>query len=172
MGTICAEAAMRGVNVIGSDSDKETIEKAQKNMSWLLSRYRLSSSIRLLHADATHIDEIIDKKTIDAIVTEPFLGSSRIGKDEQINRNKLQKIIKGLEKLYIGSLKCWTLILKSRGIVVIAFPEYAVNTGTYGVKKVIDRCETLGYTKVLGPIAYSRPQAKVKRLFFVFQKKI
>ena len=162
MGTICAEAAIRGVNAIGSDIDSISIEKAKKNMSWILSRYKLASSIRIFQADATHIDEYIDKNSIDTIVTEPHLGPPNV------DFREIQNIMKGLEKLYIGCFRCWRSILKNNGTVVIAFPSFVTAKTVYSMKKVIDTCETLGYTKLLGPMTYGRPQAVVRRNFYLF----
>jgi tRNA G10 N-methylase Trm11 len=168
MGTICAEAAIRGVNAIGCDIDKKAVEKAKKNMSWLLARYKLTSSIRIFEADATHIDEYVDKNSIDAIVTEPLLGPTRLGIEKIHNIREIQNIIKGLEKLYIGCFRSWINILKTNGTVVIALPSFTVDKTVYSVKKVVDTCEKLGYTKVLGPITYGRPQAVVQRNFYLF----
>lgn len=169
MGTICAEAAIRGVNAIGSDIDQKSIEKAKKNMSWLLSTYKLVSSVRMFAADATHIDEHVDKDSIDTIVTEPLLGPSRLGEGDIHDVREIQNIVKGLEKLYIGCFRCWIHILKNNGTVVIAFPSFTINKTVYSVKKVVDTCEKLGYTKVLGPITYGRPQAVVQRNFYLFR---
>ena len=80
----------------------------------------------------------------------------------------VKNIIKGLEKLYIGCLRDWHKVLKKGGVVVMALPVYNINGKTYFVKKVIDMCEMLGYTTLAGPIEYSRPQAVVKRNFFVW----
>ncbi len=107
---------------------------------------------------------MIDAGSIDAIVTEPFMG------DTKAKPAEVKNIVKGLEKLYIGCLRDWQRVLKDHGIVVIALPKYEINGKTYFVKKVIDMCENLGYTIVAGPIEYSRPQAVVKRAFYVFQK--
>ncbi|KKQ99928.1 MAG: methlyase protein [Microgenomates group bacterium GW2011_GWC1_39_12] len=169
MGTICAEAALRGVNAIGSDIDSTSVEKAKKNMSWILSRYKLASSIRIFQADATHIDEYIDSNSIDTIVTEPLLGPTKLGAEHIHDVREIQNIMKGLEKLYIGCFRSWTNILKYNGVVVIAFPSFEVGKTVYSVKKVVDTCETLGYTKLLGPIIYGRPQAVVRRNFYLFK---
>jgi len=170
MGTICAEAALRGVNAIGSDIDKSSVEKAKKNMSWILSQYKLSSSVRIFQADATHIDEHIDEGTIDVIVTEPLLGPTRLGEESTHDVREIQNIVKGLEKLYIGCFRSWNHILKKDGVIVIALPSFITSKTIYSVKKVIDTCEMLGYTKVLGPITYGRPQAVVQRNFYLFKR--
>jgi predicted SAM-dependent methyltransferase len=67
-------------------------------------------------------------------------------------------------------LKEWGLVLKSGGIVVIAIPSFSVGGRVYSVKKAVDTCENLGYTKHLGPVTYGRPHAIVQRNFFVLQK--
>ncbi len=183
MGTILGEAMLTGWNVIGSDQSEEVVEKARKNIEWL-TRLFLSSRppsrdpvveengfrvkpgmTKLFVSDATHVSEHIAAESVDAIVTEPFLGSS------DAKTENIKNVIKGLEKLYIGCLKDWCKILKPYGKVVIALPEYAVNERLFFVKSVIDRCENLGYTVTLGPLTYSRPQAVVRRKFFVLQKK-
>jgi len=173
MGTILAEALVMGWNVVGSDRDEVAVEKARANLRWLTQKpdavpgvtYRLSVS------DAVHVSDTMDKESIDAIVTEPFMGDTKIAsRAPRLPTDDLKNTIKGLEKLYIGCLRDWAKVLKPRGVVMMALPRYAVNGKTYFVKKVIDMCEILGYTTVAGPIEYSRPQAVVRRSFYLFQK--
>lgn len=178
MGTILAEALLTGWAVIGSDESKDAVGKTAQNLSWLISTYRHidTSAIRVLRSDATHISQQLAHESIDAIVTEPFMGSaSRSGNNpiKQMSGNQINEtknIMKGLEKLYIGCLKDWYRVLKPGGKVVIALPEYAIDHRTFFVKNVVDKCENFGYTVVQGPIGYSRPQAVVRRKFFVFRK--
>lgn len=158
MGTILSEAHLVGWTVLGSDQSSDAIEKARKNLEWLEVK-----NFQLFVSDATHISESLAKESVDAIVTEPYLGPSDI-------KPPMENIIKGLEKLYIGCLKDWYRVLKPGGKIVMAFPEYHIKGKTYFVKKVIDRCETLGYTTLAGPIEYSRPQAIVRRQFYIFRK--
>ncbi len=163
MGTILAEALLMGWNVVGGDQSDEILAKARKNLQWLIQKYSdLGVTYRLNIADAVHISTVVDKESVDAIVTEPFMGSTKF--------TDVRNTIKGLEKLYIGCLRDWRQILKPHGVVMMALPMYDVNGKTFFVKKVIDMCETLGYTTLTGPIEYSRPQAIVKRVFYLFQK--
>ena len=159
MGTILAEALLQGWNVIGSDQSPRVIKKAEENLLWLLPS---DKNWKLFVSDATHVSEKIE--TVDAIVTEPFLGKPNI------SDTNVRDIVTGLEKLYIGCLKDWAIVLKRDAKIVIVFPKFIIGGKTYVVKKAIDSCETLGYTKVLGPIEYSRPQAIVRREFYVFKK--
>lgn len=158
MGTILAEAALTGWKVFGSDQSGMAVEKAKKNLAW-------SGGVGTFFvSDATHVSEHVAAQSVDAIVTEPYLGPVSVGE------GNVKNMIKGLEKLYIGCLKDWYRVLKPEGKVVIALPQYAVGGKMFFVKTVIDRCETLGYTVLLGPLKYSRPQAVTRRQFYVLQK--
>ena len=174
MGTILGEALLAGWTCIGSDQSEEVVNKAKKNLEWLtglnpvMSQDSTLKQFQLLRCDATHISDMIPESTVDAIVTEPFMGSN--DQQEPMTIEHAKNRMKGLEKLYIGCLKDWRTVLKPGGTVVIALPEYRVNDRSFFVKNVIDRCETLGYTVSAGPLPYSRPQAIVRRKFFVLQK--
>ncbi len=188
MGTILAEALLSGWHVLGSDQSDEAVSKAKKNLEWLTSKYQAidTTSYTLFTSDATHVSEHVQRESVDAIVTEPFMGSTRFGgnlhrrqagdhpsaggprSNDQIHN--IKNTIKGLEKLYIGCLKDWHGVLRPRGIVIISFPEFVAGGREFFVKKVIDMCENLGYTVEQGPIEYSRPQAVVRRKFYILRK--
>lgn len=173
MGTVLAEAYSIGWRVIGSDVDERVVAKAKANLSWFAREAKGGEGeiVDIMVCDAVHISDKLPPGSIDAIVTEPFMGSTNIANEQKIDAAKVKNIIKGLEKLYIGCLREWSSLLVSGGVVVIALPEYAIGGRVYFVKKVIDMCENLGYTIEDGPIEYSRPHATVRRKFFVFRKK-
>lgn len=169
MGTILAEALMMGWNAMGSDISPEVVEKARGNLHWLTQKNQSLPGVtfRLEVADAVHVSGSVTPESVDAIVTEPYMGDAGATHHE----SRIKNVVKGLEKLYIGCLRDWHGILKKNGIIVMALPFYDIHGKTYFVKKVIDMCEMLGYTTLAGPIEYSRPQAMVKRLFYIFRKK-
>ncbi len=168
MGTILGEALLRGWRIIGSDQSKDAIQKAEKNIDWLKTVYKEISHIpcKYITEEATHIGKHLKPESVDAIVTEPFMGSQ----DQRLGAEKVKNIIKGLEKLYIGCFKEWYSILKPNGVIVIALPEYVNKGNVFSVKKVVDNCENLGYTRLIEPITYSRTHAVVRRNFYVFRK--
>ena len=171
MGTILGEALMMGWNAMGSDISAEVVEKARGNLHWLTKKTEGVPGVtfRLDVADAVHVSTIATPQSVDAIVTEPYMGDARkLQSGKKADVQYVKNIIKGLEKLYIGCLRDWHKVLKKGGVVVMALPIYNINGKTYFVKKVIDMCEMLGYTTLAGPIEYSRPQAVVKRNFFVW----
>ena len=179
MGTILSEGLLCGHEVIGSDNDPVVIHKAEKNVAWL--RENSTSEwlpvSKLFVCEAVRVSEKITAGSVSAIVTEPFMGTpfeNSSGKLRQkgkpVSQKQVKNTIKGLEKLYIGALKDWKILLSPHARVVITLPSIEYENRTYFVKKVIDNCEKLGYTIARGPFTYSRPQAIVKRNIFVLEK--
>lgn len=180
MGTVLAEALMMGVHVVGADIVEQVVVRSQKNITWLQDQYPTTRSLQsqFFVSDAVHISEQLKENTIDAIVTEPFMGALFEKKGDKLyQKNKLvtmahvKNTIKGLEKLFIGCLKEWHKVLKRHGVIVITLPEISFAHHTIFVKSVVDNCEKLGYTPVIGPLTYSRPDAVVRRQVYVFIKK-
>jgi len=173
VGTVLVEALLSGAVPIGCDISKQAVQKAEKNLAWAAAQYGLiqTSGYRVFVQDATHIGSVLEPESIDAIATEPFLGEPvSMAKGDAFSEHTAKNILKGLEKLYTGSLKSWKKILVPNGRVVMAMPVYMTKRGEMRVKNIVDRCENLGYTLCIGPIEYSRPQATVKREFVVFEK--
>lgn len=180
MGSILSEALMVGADVIGSDTNKAAVSKTDGNLNWLKTQYSelIERSIALHECDATHISEKISPHSLDAIVTEPFLGapferrgSSFVQKGKPVTAESVANTIRGLEKLYLGALKNWRTLLKKNARVVIIAPSIEWQSKNYSVKKVFDNCEMLGYTLDIGPIEYARPHAIVKRHIYVLTTK-
>jgi tRNA G10 N-methylase Trm11 len=170
MGTILAEAAVSGCQIIGSDIKTEFVDQAKQNLNWLIERYHQDAvNPKWFISDAVHASKNIDPLSVDAIITEPFMGNSKLG-EGTIEYSQAKNIVKGLEKLYLGCLKDWKSILNHNGKVCIAMPRISLKRQVLDVKKVIDTCEKLGYTKLLGPIAYGRDKAVVIRDFYFLQK--
>jgi len=179
VGTILAEAMLLGWKVIGIDQSENAVANTRKNLSWLTQKYPETADRKyMLHVgDATHAHQLLGQEKIDAIATEPFLGSPFIKKgtdiwqkDQPVTTARIKNVVKGLEKLYIGVLREWQPLLKTGSKVVITLPEFAIGGKTFFVKKVVDMCENLGYTLSQGPYTYARPQAIVKRNIYVLQK--
>ena len=170
MGTILAESLLTGASAVGSDISAATVVRAQANLDWLSGQYPGLPEYKLVVSDAVHVSGVVAAELYDVVVTEPFMGTPRLGEGHPFTDKQVSNIVKGLEKLYTGCFKDWHKILKTGGKVVIALPEFALGRRIASVKNVIDTCENLGYTKLLGPLSYSRPQAVVRRNFFVLQK--
>lgn len=172
VGSILSEAMRLGAQTVGSDIERDAVQSSLKNISWLHSKLGAEApSFHIFEADATHSASEVGTM-VDAIVTEPYLGPVALGLGMDIDPEKIRNIIRGLEKLYIGSLREWRPLLRDGGTVMMAFPVITLGKNEYTVKRVIDSCERLGYSIEAGPMIYSRPQAVVKRQFYLLQKAV
>lgn len=160
VGTILSEALIMGINVIGADISPKAVQFSRKNLDWIKKEYKTDNKYDILVKDA----KLISLKSVDAIVTEPYMGP--------INptRDTIGGIIKNLEDLYMGCFLNWRSLLKKGGSIVMAFPSFNFSGLEFSVKSPIDKLHELGYTFCRGPITYSRPQAVVKRNIYVLTK--
>jgi len=127
-GTILTEAMLMGYkNLIGSDISKKAISDTEKNIKWTKSQYPISNiQYQLLKTSVCDLRKKIKPTSIDAIITEPYLGPQR-GKFD------VQKIIKELEKLYSASLEEFKKILKPDGRIVMVWPIFKTSSNSYNL---------------------------------------
>ncbi len=184
-GTIIQEAILMKIkNVIGSDLSDKAISDSQKNIDWLTKKYLLTNiNISLYSKDVQSLDTIIEPNTIDKIVTEPYLGSPNHSKQ---NNDNIINTINELEKLYFNAFKAFHKILKLNSTIVIIFPLIKVGRDIY-VLKILEKINSLGFQRInpipdnislfakigvtaRGSIIYQRPNQRVQREIFIFQK--
>lgn len=181
-GTVLQEATLAGYkNVIGSDKENKAIKQTKENLQWLANKYSLpQKKFKLFVSDIKNLDQKIDPNTIDAIVTEPFLGPTIRTKPK---KEKIMAIIKDLESLYLSSFKIFKKILKPGGRVVIVFPLFRTLDGVFTLRilEALDKegfsrtnpfPERVSYFAKIGPTArgsiiYQRPDQKVEREIFI-----
>ncbi len=173
VGTILAEALLLGQKVIGSDINHQQIGRTQKNLDWLCAVYSNleKEDYKLFVSDARDIGTKLDFQKVSAIVTEPDLGPT----DMDRKNYPLPKIIEKLTGLYSDCLQTWKKIIIPEGKIVIVLPSFAdpalkTPVNAQIVKTIIDKTKLMGYSLVLGPIEYFRPQAIVRRDICVFVK--
>ncbi|PIR61964.1 MAG: hypothetical protein COU66_00945 [Candidatus Pacebacteria bacterium CG10_big_fil_rev_8_21_14_0_10_44_11] len=165
-GTVLIEAASRGLSVVGSDLDPEAVTGTEKNLNWYSQTFKQEFEFKTLQADAT---KLLLSKKVDYLVTEPFLGKPKAP------AALLPNVFRGLEKMYLGAFKHWRRLLNPRAKVVIVFPRALAATA--GLKQditldsLIDKLGALGYTPLLEPVLYHRPQAVIGREIRVFEFK-
>jgi tRNA (guanine10-N2)-dimethyltransferase len=117
-GTILTEAmAINYQNLLGVDSSEKAIKDTQQNINWIKKKYSLGDlKITVRKADATKLD-IIKPNSIDAIITEPYLGPQRGKIDYNETRKKLNL-------LYSQSISEFKKVLKTSGRVVMVWPIF------------------------------------------------
>jgi tRNA G10 N-methylase Trm11 len=179
-GTILMEAALMGINnLIGSDISEKAISDTKNNLNWLGQKNpnfkSQISNLRLFKTSATEISKNIAKNSVDAIVTEPYLGPQR-------GAHNVQKTINDLEKLYSASLKEFAKIIKPSGRVVMIWPVFTgrgahqwdfINPDVSGWQIINPLSENLRpklQTTRRGTIVYGREGQKVRREIVVLKK--
>ncbi|MBI5023167.1 MAG: methyltransferase domain-containing protein [Candidatus Magasanikbacteria bacterium] len=114
-GTILTEAMLMGyTNVLGSDNSDKAIADAQKNIDWLKLK-----NCKLTKCNAILLSKCFLANSIDAIITEPFLGPPLRNRETKKN---LQKIVNELTQLYCASLNEFAKILKPNGVIIMIWP--------------------------------------------------
>jgi len=118
-GTILTEAVLMGYkNLIGADISKKAAKDTKQNIEWIKKRYAIGDMrYEIYITSATQLSQALEPKTIDAIITEPYLGPQR-GKID------FKKVALELEKLYSDSLREFRKFLKPDGKIVMVFPIF------------------------------------------------
>jgi len=129
-------------------------------------------SYELFHSDATKISKCLAANSVDAIITEPYLGPQR-------GQIAFATVIKNLEDLYSQALAEFLKVLKPNGRVVMIWPMFYGQrpiTPDYQGFKILNMLpETLLSSKYMKKnsrptIIYGRPGQKVYREVVVLEK--
>lgn len=182
-GTILQEAILMGYKkIVGTDLNEEAVENAKKNIKWLLKNLKLKSKlqIKIEKCDVRNLSEKIQKNSVEAIITEPYLGPIKI----KNYKFKILSLINKLSNLYLTAFLEFKKILKKDGKVVIVFPIFKMNKNFYFLP-ILEKLKKSGW-QVINPIPpelqknpiikltsrqsiiYSRPDQKVLREIFIF----
>ncbi len=130
-GTILTEALLlRYKKLIGTDISSQAISDTQKNIDWIMDRYKISScSTKLFCQNCAKISTSLSPNSVKSIVTEPYLGPQR-------GYYNFEKTTAKLETLYSQCLKEFNKILEKQGRIVIIFPVFT--TGKNKIVKLIN----------------------------------
>jgi tRNA G10 N-methylase Trm11 len=118
-GTILSEAALLGYqNLFGSDISLKAIEDTRKNISWLKELYKIPDfKLKLFVKKVEQLSKFIKAESLDAVITEPYLGPQR-------GRIAFATVIKDLEELYSAAIVEFRKVLKPQGRVVMIWPLF------------------------------------------------
>jgi tRNA G10 N-methylase Trm11 len=177
-GTILMEAALMGVKkIIGADVSEKAISDTKNNFQWLRENYKLQiTNYKLFNISATEISKNIAKNSIDAIITEPYLGPQR-------GKHDINKTIRELENIYSTALREFAKILKPDGRVVMIWPVFTgrgahqwdfINPNISGwqiVNPVPENLQSKLQTTRRGTIVYGREGQKVRREIVILSAK-
>lgn len=155
-------------NIYGSDIDIKAVDGSRKNARWLSEKIGIKINDDFFQKNIFLQDVInpikLSSKSIDAIITEPFLGPSY---KTNPTSEEIEKVYYKLEKLYLQSFQGFRLILKENAKVVFVFPKI---NGQSLLERLVDKISALGYYK-LTSFTYARDYQIVKREIVVFKFK-
>src|SRR3990172_3131157 len=183
-GTILQEAANLGIeNLIGADCDARAIDDTKKNTAWFQDEFKIRPRfLNIFQCDARELSQKIQANSIDAIITEPYLGPPLTGWE---NIMELQENKNDLEVLYIAAFQEFFKILKPAGTIVFIFPRFQKDgpafVKTAAGKQIIeirnlDQIKKCGFTiqplsqSRRGSVIYQKDIQHLAREIFVFKR--
>lgn len=165
-GTILTEAWLSGYQtLLGSDSSDQAIKNSQKNIDWLVKKFQLAKpKIVLKKCDVRALSPCWPPQSVEAIVTEPWLGPPLTGREAPA---KIKNTVNELGQLYLSAFKQFKKILKPGGRVVFIFPAFKQDDGWQKIM-ILDQLAALGFKQAGEPLFYARPDQRVGRQIVKF----
>lgn len=156
-GTILMEALLMGYHMlIGSDISEKAVADTKKNLQWLHQHEHFENAklknIKILQSDARALAKKLPARTIDAIITEPYLGQPLTGKE---SKKFLDKQIEDLRALYQQAVHALLPALKPGGHIVMILPAFRFENSWISVPAPLSGSATTFF--------YARPNQHVGR---------
>jgi len=168
-GTILQEALILGYqNLIGTDKSEKAINDTKENLTWLVGKYHLNTNnVQLFNVPFEQLDKKIKPNSIEAIITEPYLGPALKGTEDL---KQITLIMNELKSLYLSAFTMFYNILKKPGKIVIILPIYKVKNIEKSLE-IIQEIKEIGF-KVLNKehLLYFRPNQFIKREILILEK--
>ncbi len=134
-GTFLQELVLLGYkNIIGTDLEEKAISSTKENLDWLFKKYSLNKNdykIRFFKNDVRSLSSKLPINSVDAIVTEPYLGSP---KAKYFSSRQMKEEIARLALLYIDAFAEFNKIVKKDGVIVIIFPIFRFKNQFFHLK--------------------------------------
>jgi len=183
-GTILQEALLLGFpNLIGTDISDQAVKNTEQNLEWLAQKLKVQTrNVKLLKTDIGQLSQKLTPWSIEAIITEPYLGPAKISN----SKLSIQNLISELSGLYLSAFREFRKILKPIGKIVIIFPVFKTKKELYFLP-ILDEIKREGWqlaslvpddllknptVKITsrGSIIYSRPGQRVLREIFIIKQ--
>lgn len=142
-GTVLQEAVLLGVrHLIGTDRNPETVDEAKQNLDWFQKAFDVHpSTFRLSVCDVRNLYEKVPPQSVDAIVTEPYLGPPLTGRE---TAGELQRNIRDLESLYADAFREFARVMKPNGVIAIIFPRFQKGAQVFEIQ-ILPAIQKLGF---------------------------
>jgi len=168
-GTVLSQAIELGYrNIIGCDLSIKAVADTKKNTGWLIDELKIKNlKLKIFVQDARKLSEKVAANSVDAIVSEPFLGQPIKGNEKE---GTVKKIIAEVEELYAASIFEYKKVLRLGGRAVLVVPQWHLGNRIYesAVNKIIEHA---GWRRLdQGDLIYQRPEQKVWRQIVILEK--
>jgi len=167
-GTVLMEAGLLGAGkLIGGDIAHIAAEDSTTNLNWIRSENPSMPTAEIYVSKASDIASKMAPNSVDAIVTETYLGRPRKGVETV---EDVKETIDYVETLYRESFSILKTTLKPDGIVVLTAPFHVVDDEIFELDGV-RIMESLGYTHIptpFDPLMYRHQNQLVGRQILIF----
>ncbi len=169
-GTVLSEAMLLGYKqLIGSDISDKAITDTEKNLAWIAAD---SVKPRLIVSPAQTLLTHLSPGSVDAVVTEPYLGLPLSGNDTHAF---LERQRQELTSLYLHAFAQFEKILKPGSTVVFIFPAFRERGGWLKTSGIVHELKGHGFaTAPFSPdhptLLYARDDQHVGREIIRFKK--
>lgn len=166
-GTILAEAILVGVqNLLGSDISKQAVSDTQATLDWFLQKYESKPLQTHIFQHDIRKKPMLAPKSIDAIVTEGYLGRPLRAGQTHSQTEKTEIL-----DLYRVALLNLRQILKKDSVIVLVLPFNAENNISLPIEKIVDKTdfELIKPIKTAFSLKYSRRNQRVGREIIILK---
>ncbi len=172
-GTFLIDGTIKGYNVIGIDNDNEMVKASNENVSWAVSKFKLSRNYKIIKADSSKANF-----NADACVFEPYMGPFL---KKAINLEKARAIVKELNNIYFNVFNNLSRNIPKKAKVVCILPDFKtfdnkvvkVNREVYERNgfSLIDVNSINPELELLNPIPYFTPSGSmINRKIYILEK--
>ncbi len=172
-GTVLIEALSLGYShVSGSDTSEKAVEDSTANIGWFRKEHPECKAHTAVHlGSATTLSKIFKPSSVDAIISEPYMGSPLRGHESRL---ALETQAQELKTLFIDSFTSFHTILSPHAVVIFIIPIF--RHGTDWIRTLAhNEIEKRGFSIVpFSPdhhsLLYSRADQFVGREIWKFKK--
>lgn len=158
-GTVLTEAIAMGYkNILGSDISKKAIEDSEKNIQWIIKEKNIKNlKYELILSDAANLDNMIEKNSVQSIISEPYMGKPLHGNE---NKKNLTRQTEELAQIYIDSFKSFHKILRQDGSIIFIIPSFKAKDEWIKID-CLDEIKKIGFDIV--PLSEKSPFLRYQR---------
>jgi hypothetical protein len=178
-GTVLAEAAALGwTDLVGADENVRAVRDTAANLAWLWRHASppLVAAPQLLACPVEQLASRLPASSVQAIVTEPFLGPPRT---RPVSEAEFRRLSRQLLALYRTASQTFAMLLASGGRAVFVLPRWVTARGEQQPLPLFDqplpralrRLDPLRDLPLLAgtPLVYHRPGQYVAREIVILE---